>query len=310
LEKEQHEIPIFKFRAKIGYIRYADDYLIILQKHSKAEAEEVKEKVKVFLKTHLNLEQSEEKTRISHPSDTMTFLGYNLSSDGGKDKRMRLSIPKEAIDRVIAETKRLCGMHHMPEIDLFLKVNAVTRGWMNYYRYAATPQRIFGAVHDKVFWLVSHYLARKHQTSIPSILKKYYRHVTSNGRTRKMLTIKMEKRSIHLWSFSPKTESIYRVGWTKSEVDTKPITVHEWATGRSIKGIIETLELANHQCSYCGATENVQIHHIGGLKGLTTVKQKHMAGQAKQKIAYCKSCHLSIGHHGSFTPTNQGNNAA
>lgn len=64
LVSEQHGIPVLQFRPKIGHIRYADDYLIILQQHSKAEAEEVKEKVRVFLKTHLNLEQSEEKTKI------------------------------------------------------------------------------------------------------------------------------------------------------------------------------------------------------------------------------------------------------
>jgi group II intron reverse transcriptase/maturase len=310
LEKEQHAIPILKFHAKIGYIRYADDYVIILQKHSKAEAEEVKEKVKIFSKAHLNLEQSEEKTRISHPSDTMTFLGYNLNSSGGKAKRLRLSIPKEAIDGVIAETKRLCDMHHMPEIDLFLKVNAKTRGWMNYYRYASAPSRTFAAIHDKIFWLVSHYLARKQQTSIASILKKYYRPVTINGRTRKTLSIPMKEKAIFLWMFPPKKESIYRAGWTKSDVDTKPHIIHEWAKGHSINDKIETLESSDYKCSYCGNTENLEIHQVGGMKGLQTVKQKHMAGTAKQKVLLCKSCHLKIGHHGSFKPTNQGKNAA
>jgi len=302
LEKERKQIPSREVRQKIGFIRYADDYLIILQKHSKAEAVAVKTKVGECLKTHLKLEQNEEKTLISHPTDTIKFLGYHLTPTGGRRKGPRLSIPRKAIDGLLSETERLCKLHHIPEVDLITKVNAILRGWMNYYKYTATSQRTFSDVCAKVFWQVSHYLASRHQTSIPVIMRQYSRKVTKNGRARNTLTKWVEKRPFDLWIFPPKTESIYEIRQAQPEDDVKPITVHEWATGRSKENRIEALEAADYQCSYCGTTEDVQVHHIGGLRGLRTAKQLNMAGQAKGKVTLCPSCHLEIGHHGSFKP--------
>ena len=270
----------------------------------------MKEKIGEFLKTHLKLEQNEEKTLISHPTDTMKFLGYHLTSTGGRRKGLRLNIPKNAIDGLLSETERLCKLHHIPEVDLITKVNAKLRGWMNYYRYAWAPQRTFEFVIRKIFWQVSHYLAQRHRTSIPAIMQKHYRKVTKNGHTRSTLTKWMDEKPFDLWGFPPKTESIYRVGQARMEDDVKPLTVHEWATGRSKENRIEALEAADYQCSYCGTTEDVQVHHVGGLRGLQTAKQLSMAGQAKQKVTLCKSCHLEIGHHGTFAPRNRDKNVA
>jgi RNA-directed DNA polymerase len=310
LEKEQRNTPSLEFRKSIGFIRYADDYLVILQKHSKAEAEEVKEKIGEFLKTHLKLEQNEEKTLISHPTDTMKFLGYHLTSQGGRGKTLRLLIPKKAIDGVLAETERLCAMHHIPEADLITKVNALLRGWMNYYRFATTPQRTFSDICYKVFWQVGHYLAAKHKTSIPTILRKYTRNVTWNGRTKHTFTTWVEKKPFDLWLFPPHSGHIYHLGNGRPGDDTKPQKHQEWATGRSIENRIATLEAANYQCENCGTIEDVQVHHIGGLRGLHTAKQLHMAGDAKEKIALCRTCHVEIGHHGSFKPRTQDINVA
>jgi Group II intron, maturase-specific domain len=156
LEKKQKETSSLKTRPLKGYIRYADDYLITLQQHSKAEAAEVKEKIEIFLKTHLQLEQSPEKTLITHPSGVVKFLGYNLQSRGGRIKELRLNIPKEAKDGLLREVERLCKLHHINETDLILKVNEKVRGWMNFYRYAAAPQRTFSDTAAKVFWQVCH----------------------------------------------------------------------------------------------------------------------------------------------------------
>jgi hypothetical protein len=281
------------------------DYLVTLQKHSKAEAEVVKEKIGEFLKTYLRLEQNEEKTLISHPTDTMKFLGYHLTSQGGRRKTLRLNIPKKAIDGVLSETERLCALHFIPEADLILKVNAILRGWMNYYRFATAPQRTFSDICHKVFWQMSHYLARKHKTSIPTILKKYSRTVTLNGITRRTLTKWVGKKPYDLWLFPPQTGNIYNVGPARPGEDVKPLQHHEWATGRSIENRVTSLEAANYQCENCGTTENLEVHHIGGLRGLHTAKQLSMAGDAKEKVTLCQTCHLEVGHHGSFTPRPQ-----
>jgi len=97
LEREQKKTSYLKTCPKMGSVRYADDYLIARQQHSKAEAERVKRKVGESLETHLHGEQSEEKTLITPPTNTVKFPGHNLTSQGGgRRKGLRLEIPEEA----------------------------------------------------------------------------------------------------------------------------------------------------------------------------------------------------------------------
>jgi hypothetical protein len=283
--------------------------LVILQQHSKAEAESVKEKIGIFLKSHLQLTQSEDKTHITHPSDEVKFLGFNLRSRGGRTKGLRLEIPKKAREKLLKEVNQLRKIHHIDESDLILKVNEKVRGWMNYYRYASAPQKTFSEMLQKVFWQVNHYLATKHETSIPNILRKYSETVTRNGRKRKTLRKWVKGKAIDLWMFPPKTESVYTVGLGNPEMDELPQTIHEWATGRSIEKRIEALEEAMNQCQVCGSTDNLRVHHVGGLRGYRTTKSQVEAGKAKVRKVLCKECHLKA-HQGSYAPRNRSQKTA
>jgi hypothetical protein len=53
---------------RLHYIRYADDWLLGFA-GPKAEAEEIKVRLQSFLRHHLNLELSAEKTLITHAGD-------------------------------------------------------------------------------------------------------------------------------------------------------------------------------------------------------------------------------------------------
>jgi RNA-directed DNA polymerase len=277
-------------------------YLLILQRHSKAEAEEVAARVKDYLQTHLHLEQNEEKTRITHPTEIVPFLGYALRSKGGRRKNLSLTIPKEAQIKLLRKVEQLCRLHYIAETDLFLKVNALVRGWMNYYRYASAPQRTFSAVLAKVVWQVSHYLAGKHRTSIPRIFKRYAATVHKNGRTRRTLRKQGQGKAIELWMFPPQTQSIYAVGRGTPEIDCAPQTRHEWASGHSIERRIEVLEAGNYRCQACGTADNLIVHHRGGLPDRRRTKPREAAGRAKQGVVLCQRCHLQVGHGGSFAP--------
>lgn len=303
LKKRQQVIPGSAPHPKVGYIRYADDYLVILQGHSKADALGVKRQIGELLATHLKLEQSEEKTLINHPKDGATFLGYTLTSSGQRAKKLRLKIPKDAERDLLQKVTKLSRLHSIEAVDYLTKINALTRGWMNYHKYATNPQRVFGRVLRKVFWLTCHYLGRKHKTSIPKILRKYQVTVTTkNGQTRKILRTRVKDRSFDLWLFPPQTVSIYAVRGTAPEIDHRPVIGHSWATGRSLADRIETLEANHYQCQACGTSENLIVHHIGGLRGYKRRRDRIRAAKAKEKMTLCRDCHLRVGHRGNFAP--------
>jgi hypothetical protein len=304
LEKRKRHTPTLRTRPAVGYVRYADDYLILLQQHSKAEAERMKEQVAAYLRTALHLTQSTEKTLITHPTTSIQFLGYTLTSAGGRRKGLRLDIPRNAIHKLLQEVKHLCQFHHMDEADVFLAVNRVVRGWMNYYRYATGPQRTFSTVAYRVFWHVCHYLARKHRTSIPAVLKRYATAVTKGGRTRKTLRKWVGAKAVDLWLTPPSTEHVLSGRLSQFTADSKPSIFHAWATGRSQEKRLVALEEAGYHCENpaCGTPYHLQAHHRGGLRGYRSTKSVAEAGAAKDRRVLCQACHLQIGHRGAFRP--------
>lgn len=58
---------------KLSYVRYADDFIVGISR-TKEEAEKIKHELK-----NLNLELSEEKTKITHSSENARFLSYDIN---------------------------------------------------------------------------------------------------------------------------------------------------------------------------------------------------------------------------------------
>lgn len=282
---------------KIGYVRYADDFIVVLQKHSKAEAKELKEKIKEYLRTHLYLTLSDEKTLVSHPTDGANFLGYNLTSSKGKEKYMRLSIPKEAKQKVIREVQKKCKLHQIDDTDLFTQLNAVTRGWMHYYKYASYPYTVFNAITVTTFKRASHCLARKKQTSIPKVFVQYLMQVPKGTHKRKTLGRWVGKKLVYLDVFPPKRVPIITGPLPMDSIDRKR-TITELNTNA-----LETLEAENYQCQVCGINEDLQVHHTGGSRGYRHTKDRQQARRDKPVVVLCRKCHLQVGHQGSFNPT-------
>ena len=72
---------------RLKYCRYADDFALAFI-GPKAEAEEIKQRLRAFLREELKLELSEEKTLITHTRDSAaTFLGYEITTRQSNTKQ-------------------------------------------------------------------------------------------------------------------------------------------------------------------------------------------------------------------------------
>ena len=290
-----------RFREGLGVqVPRATRLLIILQGYPKAKAEEIRDRLKEFIGIHLGLELNAEKTLITHPSEEIRFLGYQLRSQGGRQKNLKLEIPKRAKEELMGKVNKLSRLHSMDEVDMLIKTSSIFRGWMEYYKYANAPQRTFSVSNHKIFWAIAHYLGKKHQTSMPQVLKKYGVTRTSHGRTRKTLGKQVQGKSFVLWCFPPKTGNIYNVKGNPW-VDALPPEIQGWERGRSIEEQVKALEEANYQCQGCGTSVDLEVHHQRGLRGKTG-RALTQSGKDKQKQVFCKVCHLRMGHDGSFAP--------
>ena len=96
--KRRITVPYYekKHNTKLGYIRYADDFVILVN-GTQEEAREIKKQVERELGV-MGLQLSAEKTRITHWDKPISFLGYHIHGEirlKGVQLRAILSIPKE-----------------------------------------------------------------------------------------------------------------------------------------------------------------------------------------------------------------------
>lgn len=308
LRKELRRTPVYsndnRHKSKLGYARYADDFVILVN-GSQEEAIEYKSKVEVFLKG-IGLTLSEEKTRITPWDKPIYFLGFAIEGKlrrNGVQIRAILSIPKEKELLIRRELLKVASYFHIPEIDAVIQMNAKFLGWCNYYKYATSPSHVFERLSRKMWWFTAHYLARKHKRSMKSLLTW----TSANGMYKKVngrqtFVIKAGKREVALQGKPPKTAQIRSVtgkgGW---EVDLKPLPSNFWLSGRSNATRLTALARSDGMCSRCGENPAQHVHHPNrlGTKTTSLAKIQSDASQREQAEALCKECHLEV-HHGSW----------
>ncbi|HEX5915104.1 MAG TPA: reverse transcriptase domain-containing protein, partial [Rubrobacter sp.] len=129
-ERQRSKLPYYakdkKHPSKVGYARYADDFVILVQ-GKKPEAQAIRDEVGKRLQA-MGFALSEEKTKLTHWRHTVNFLGYHLhGKPGGRGTSSRpiLCIPHEKLQRLKDAIRVVCGYHHIPEIDAMTQISAM-----------------------------------------------------------------------------------------------------------------------------------------------------------------------------------------
>lgn len=147
-------------------VRYADDFVLLWNGTHQA-AFDLRDELKRFLWDELHLELSEEKTRVTHITDGVNFLGFHLQwelpTDGHKPW-LRVTPTKENLQRFRAKIKALTkrGTTFVTPEMKFKSLNRIIRGWGNYYRHVSFSHE----ANELDFWLnkrVLIWLENKHE---------------------------------------------------------------------------------------------------------------------------------------------------
>ena len=62
-------------------------------------------------------------------------------------------------------------------------VNALTRGWCNYYRNTSRPSQDFNQLRPKVFWGMAHWIGKKYKVNMPEVMRRYRKGDTLTTKT-------------------------------------------------------------------------------------------------------------------------------
>lgn len=128
--------PNNRQRAKeLGFIRYADDFVIIC--HQLAALEEAKVITETWL-SQMGLNLSETKPQIKHTTEGLVFLGFNIVLINRNGKyRCRIHIARSNKLRLLEKTRVILRSSKASSSYVLIKKLApVIVGWGNYFKYA------------------------------------------------------------------------------------------------------------------------------------------------------------------------------
>ncbi len=303
---------------RLHYIRYADDWLLSFA-GPREEAEVIKERLREFLRDHLKLELSEEKTLITHANtQTARFLGYEIYSaheDSKRDQRGRrsvnghimLRVPWEVIMSICSRYERRGKPEVRPDMlddsdfSIVGRYGAELRGYVNYYALAHNVGKLYRAKWTMETSLLKT-LANKHKSTVMRTARKYRAEIkTPTGRQRCFQVIVQRG--------AEKAPLVAQFGGFSIKRRKEAVLVDQQPPKAYTKGTELLKRLQAEECELCGSTRQVEVHHIRKLADLKRPGRKEvprwmrvMAARRRKTLVLCRSCHEAI-HAGR--PTGQ-----
>jgi RNA-directed DNA polymerase len=145
-------------------VRYADDFVIMVA-GTRTHAGQLRDEVAAVLTT-VDLRLSEEKTTIVHIDEGFTFLGFRIQRQRqqGSNKRFVYTWPsRKALTSVMAKIKTITRQGtNQPLAELLRQINAVLRGWTNYFRHGVS-KATFQYLHQYTWERIIGWLRRKYR---------------------------------------------------------------------------------------------------------------------------------------------------
>lgn len=298
LNRQEKERRRLRHQGNCALIRYADDFLL-LTNGSKAEAMRLKNEFKTFLEEELKLELSQEKTQITHVNEGFDFLGFHVQREVSAHDRPKVLVTpaQENQKKLKLKIKEMTKRKQFQDSPL-LKIsalNAVLRGWINYYRHS----NVKGIAKDLDFWVNQRlftWLAKRHKLPPRRIIEMYK--LRENGR-RYNLGIRNGEKYLFLYRLSDLPITKYR-----SRSPENPYIQGEWSMGMTLTDfpLPEQVWVGNAEnsqwrelketiiaergakCEICGSTEKLDLHHIKARKcrGKDVVENLQLL---------CRKCH-------------------
>jgi len=294
---------------RLRYVRYADDFLLGFV-GPKAEAEEIKELLKAFLRDTLKLELSPEKTLLTHATTgAARFLGHDISCYAPGDKTdhlgrritggISLRIPAEVIEGRCATYMKAGQPMHRAKLAsesvyaIIQKFQAEYRGFVQYYVHAqnlAWLQRLHWVM--KIALLRT--LALKFRSSVASMFRMYRSTAATTRGPRCCLRATLEREGK-----VPLVATFGGIPLVRRKTFTVMVDHPLHLAPRFSRELL--LRLKRAICELCGVPGPVQMHQVRKLADLKVCRPESkppwiqaMLELRRKTLAVCPTCHVTI----------------
>ncbi|MEU1290200.1 reverse transcriptase domain-containing protein [Kitasatospora sp. NPDC005856] len=292
---------------RLRYVRYADDHLLGFT-GPKAEAEQIKHRLAEFLRDELKLELSQEKTLITHArTRAARFLGYEITTQHNDTKKtgryrrvngqIALRVPRDVIKakcepylvrgKPAKRTELTNGSDHA----IVATFGAVYRGIVQYYLLAGDVFRL-----HRLQWVMEtsmlKTLAGKHRSTVTKMAAKHKARIDTQNGPRVCFEARIERKN--------RQPLVARFGGIPLQqqrsakvVDRRPVWVDYPQKELITRLLADT-------CEVCGATGDVQVHHVRALADLARAGwppsdwARVMLDRRRKTLVACAACHDRI----------------
>jgi hypothetical protein len=302
---------------RLRYVRYCDDFLLGFA-GPRHEAEQIKSKIRTFLRDELKLELSEPKTLITHAtSQAARFLGYEIKAQHSDTKVTRnrravngaigLFVPRDVIRRKCAvymdngKPAPRGPLLHDEDFTIVAKYGAEYRGLVQYYLLAQDVFRL-----SLLRWVMEtsmlKTLAAKHKSSVAKMARKYKAAIVTPGGPRTCFEVTVQRDR-------GRKPLIARFGGVPLQRQRTAVITDLAPTLATVKGNELIHRLIAGRCELCESRVGLQVHHIRKLADLDKPGRPErpgwvrlMAMRKRKTLVVCEACHQDI-HAGRATAT-------
>jgi group II intron reverse transcriptase/maturase len=308
LEKELRTMPSRDLMdpgyRRLKYIRYADDHILGFI-GPKAEAEQIKAALTVFLRETLGLELSQDKTLISHArTQPARFLGYHIIVQHCDTKLTRgrrtangtiaLRVPPDVIKAKCAPYRqrgkpaRRSRLQNLDDYDIVRIYGAEYRGIVNYYLLAQDVWRL-----SKLRWHAEtsmlKTLAAKHKSTVTKMATRHKAKVITGDGPRTCFEARKHREG--------KKDLIARFGGIPLKRDKRAVITDPAPVRISYprKELIRRLQ--RRLCELCEHGTTVTVHQVAALRQLGQPGPGQpawaalMARMRRKTLIVCADCH-------------------
>lgn len=284
--------------------RYADDF-VLLCNGPHAEALRLREEARQVLWEQLHLELALDKTHVTHATEGFDFLGFHIRYQHPRTRKpwLRVTPSRKSIQRLRDTIKGLTkrATFYQTPLEKLRSINRVLRGWNQYYAYAnatTTASKLSYWVNDRVF----RWLRKRHKRSAGWIERTYHHREQQNTHKRWNLGVRDERGAlVYLYQLTDLHRRHYHarlhlhpylltLDLTEKTTDDSPFrdvwdgqTTPAKAAWASLR--LAVLERDGYQCSTCGATNDLHIHH--------RQERRHGGTDTMDNLqTICADCHM------------------
>jgi group II intron reverse transcriptase/maturase len=289
---------------RLRYIRYADDVLLGFT-GPKAEAEEIKAELAIFLRETLALELNQDKTLITHArTQRARFLGYEIAVQHCDTKltngrrsvngRIALHVPPDVIKAKCAPYRRQGKPWHRPRLqnlddyDIVRIYGAEYRGVVSYYLLARDAWRL-----RTLRWYAEtsmlKTLAAKHRCSVTKMAARHKAKAVTPDGPRICFEARKHREG--------KKDLVARFGGIPLKRDRRAVITDPAPAriGYPRKELIRRLQ--RRLCELCEHGTTVTVHQVAGLSQLGQPGPGQpawaalMAKMRRKTLIICAGCH-------------------